>query len=176
MFRKYELVGMALASFLLLVAVWLTQVERDLAFFQMAAQSQVAAPGMIMVGEDEGAMAAAIEGSIETDGSVRDLIIDDVEIGTGAVVTEGDTVTVHYVGTLPSGEEFDNSRKRGESFTFTVGDGQVIPGWEQGVEGMRVGGKRVLVIPPALAYGQRGVGPIPGGATLVFAIEVLAIN
>lgn len=176
MFRKYELVGMAAASFLLLVAVWLTQVERDFALFQAANESQVAAPGMVVVGDDNQAMADAVQGSINSDGTVRDLIVDDVEVGTGAEVTEGDTVTVHYVGTLPSGEEFDNSRKRGEPFTFTVGAGEVISGWEQGVTGMRVGGKRVLVIPPTLAYGNQGIGPIPGGATLVFAIEVLSVN
>lgn len=176
MFRKYELVGMAIASLLLLVAVWLTQVERDFALFQATNESQVAAPGMVVVGEENNAMAEAVEGAIESDGTVRDLIVDDVEVGTGTEVTEGDTVTVHYVGTLPSGEEFDNSRTRGEPFTFTVGAGNVIPGWEQGVIGMQVGGKRVLVVPPTLAYGERGTGPIPGGATLVFAIEVLSVN
>lgn len=176
MFRKYELVGMAVASFLLLVGMWLTQVERDFAFFQAATESQVAAPGMVMVGEEGGSMESAIQGSVATDGTVRDLIVDDVEIGSGPEVNEGDSVTVHYVGTLPSGEEFDNSRKRGQPFTFTVGDGAVIDGWEQGVVGMREGGKRVLVIPPTLAYGDQGVGPIPGGATLVFAIEVLSVN
>lgn len=176
MFHKYELIGMAFASFLLLIAVWLVQTERDFAMFRADVASQVAAPGMVVVGDEDTAMAEAVRGSVQDNGTVHDLIVDDVELGSGPVVEEGDTVTVHYVGTLPSGQEFDNSRKRGEPFTFTIGAGNVIAGWEQGVAGMRVGGKRVLVVPPTLAYGDRGIGPIPGGATLVFAIEVLSVN
>ncbi|MCA9366636.1 FKBP-type peptidyl-prolyl cis-trans isomerase [Candidatus Kaiserbacteria bacterium] len=103
--------------------------------------------------------------------------IDDVTIGTGPAVENGDTVAVHYVGTLQDGTEFDSSVKRGTPFEFTVGAGQVIQGWEEGVVGMQVGGKRVLVIPPAMAYGEVGFPPvIPPSATLVFTIELLAIN
>jgi FKBP-type peptidyl-prolyl cis-trans isomerase len=104
------------------------------------------------------------------------LVIDDIVIGTGEEVKEGDTVSVHYIGTLPDGTEFDNSNKRGEPFEFTVGEGRVIKGWEDGLVGMKVGGQRILVIPPELAYGSQAMGPIPANSTLVFAIELLEIK
>jgi FKBP-type peptidyl-prolyl cis-trans isomerase len=85
-------------------------------------------------------------------------------------------VSVHYIGTLQDGTEFDNSKKRGAPFEFKVGEGRVIAGWEEGLVGMQVGGQRVLVIPPEKAYGSNGVGPIPGNATLVFSIELLEIK
>ena len=109
-------------------------------------------------------------------GQVDDLIINEISRGSGQVVQTGDRVVVHYVGTLSTGEQFDSSRDRGEPFTFTVGAGRVIAGWEQGLVGMREGGTRVLVIPPHLAYGSRPVGSIPANSTLVFTIELLEIR
>jgi FKBP-type peptidyl-prolyl cis-trans isomerase len=101
----------------------------------------------------------------------------DVLVGKGATTKTGDTVSVHYVGTLLDGKEFDSSRKRGTPFTFTLGKGQVIRGWDQGVVGMKIGGKRKLVIPPALAYGERGMGAvIPPNSTLTFEIELVDIK
>lgn len=105
-----------------------------------------------------------------------DLIIEDIAIGTGAAAKTGDTVTVHYTGRLTDGTKFDSSLDRNTPFTFTLGAGRVIAGWEQGVIDMKVGGKRKLTIPPQLAYGDRGIGPIPPNATLVFDIELLAIQ
>lgn len=105
------------------------------------------------------------------------LIVKDVSVGTGAAVKSGDTVSVHYVGTLTDGKEFDSSRKRGQPFEFQVGQGRVIKGWEQGLVGMKVGGKRKLTIPPDLGYGERGAGGvIPAKATLLFDIELLSIK
>lgn len=103
------------------------------------------------------------------------LIIEDEKIGTGNEAKSGDTVTVHYVGTLTDGTIFDASRKRGDTgFTFVLGAGEVIKGWDQGVAGMKVGGKRKLTIPSDLAYGNRAVGGvIPANATLVFEVELL---
>jgi FKBP-type peptidyl-prolyl cis-trans isomerase len=104
------------------------------------------------------------------------LVIDDLVVGTGATAAAGDTVTVNYVGTLTNGTKFDSSYDRNQPFTFRVGAGQVIAGWDQGVPGMKVGGKRRLTIPPSLAYGSAGVPPtIPGNATLIFEIELLSI-
>lgn len=104
------------------------------------------------------------------------LYVLDQQVGTGAEVSEGQTVTVHYTGWLPDGEEFDSSR-RGDPFEVVIGEGNVIDGWDEGIQGMKVGGKRRLVIPPQLAYGDRGAGGvIPPGATLVFDVELLGVR
>jgi hypothetical protein len=105
------------------------------------------------------------------------LDVKDLTLGKGDAAAAGDKVSVHYVGTLMDGKEFDSSRKRGKPFDFILGKGQVIKGWDQGVAGMKVGGKRKLTIPPSLAYGPRGSPPvIPPNATLQFEVELLAIN
>jgi peptidylprolyl isomerase len=101
--------------------------------------------------------------------------VDLVE-GTGARPRTGDTVSVHYTGWLKSGEKFDSSHDRGQPLEFAIGRGRVIKGWDEGVLSMRVGGRRKLVIPPHLGYGDRGAGRvIPPGATLVFEVELLAV-
>jgi len=106
-----------------------------------------------------------------------ELVIDNVKEGTGAEAQAGKTVTVHYVGTLTDGKQFDSSRGRGEGFSFRLGAGQVIKGWDQGVAGMKVGGVRKLTIPPDLAYGDRGFpGAIPPKATLLFEVELLDVR
>jgi FKBP-type peptidyl-prolyl cis-trans isomerase len=126
---------------------------------------------------DNGAsISNAVIDSISETGELEKLIIDDVRIGTGRVVGLGDTVTVEYIGSTPDGKQFDNSYTRGEPFTFTVGAGDVIAGWEQGIVGMREGGQRILVIPPSLAYGSAQVGPIAPNSILVFAIELLRVK
>ncbi len=105
------------------------------------------------------------------------LEIEDLREGTGAEARAGQRVTVHYVGTLTDGSKFDSSRDRGEGFTFKLGAGQVIKGWDQGVAGMKVGQLRKLTIPAELAYGTRGFPPvIPPNATLVFEVELLAVT
>lgn len=101
----------------------------------------------------------------------------DLVVGTGAEAVAGKKITVHYVGTLTNGSKFDASRDHGEPFSFTLGRGQVIRGWDEGVLGMRVGGKRKLVVPADMGYGARGFPPvIPGGATLVFEVELLGVS
>ena len=105
------------------------------------------------------------------------LEIDDLSPGTGTEATEGRSVSVHYTGTLTNGEKFDSSLDRGRPFEFTLGAGRVIKGWDQGVRGMKVVGKRKLTIPPELGYGARGLPPvIPANATLVFEIELLDVK
>ncbi len=108
---------------------------------------------------------------------VDKLIIQDEKVGTGAEATAGKKVTVNYVGTLLDGTKFDSSYDRGTPFSFNLGIGEVIQGWDQGVDGMKVGGKRKLTIPSSLGYGAQGVpGAIPGGATLVFEVELLGVE
>lgn len=109
--------------------------------------------------------------------NIQGMTVTDLKVGTGPVAQNGDTVTVSYVGKLADGTVFDASANHGGTFNFTLGAGQVIKGWDLGVVGMRVGGERELVIPPALAYGSAGTpgGPIPANATLTFTVTLVSI-
>ena len=107
-----------------------------------------------------------------------DLVVTDITTGDGSEATSGSTVEVHYVGVSHStGEEFDASYNRGQPLSFRLGAGQVISGWDQGVAGMKVGGRRQLVIPPHLGYGDRGAGGVIGpGETLIFVVDLLGVR
>ncbi len=110
-------------------------------------------------------------------GTVTELKIEELKVGTGDEAVAGKPVTVHYTGWLTDGKKFDSSLDRGQPFTFQLGGGQVIRGWDQGVAGMKVGGKRKLTIPSSMGYGERGAGAvIPPNATLVFDVELLKVN
>ena len=122
--------------------------------------------------------------STQAVGGVTVLVQSDVVMGDGAEATAGKTVSVHYSGWLydestadKKGAKFDSSRDRGQPFDFPLGGGRVIKGWDQGVEGMKVGGQRTLTIPPSLGYGSRGAGgAIPPNASLIFDVELLAVR
>jgi FKBP-type peptidyl-prolyl cis-trans isomerase len=102
---------------------------------------------------------------------------EEVEVGTGATARSGQDVVVHYTGWLLDGRKFDSSRDRGQPFTFGLGAGQVIAGWDEGVAGMQVGGLRKLTIPPQLGYGEFGAGGvIPPNATLIFEVELIDVG
>ena len=102
--------------------------------------------------------------------------IEDITVGEGREVKSGDTVVMNYKGTLTDGTQFDSSYDRGEPFATQIGVGQVIQGWDQGIPGMKVGGKRRLTIPPELGYGAANVGTIPPNSTLIFEVELLEIK
>jgi FKBP-type peptidyl-prolyl cis-trans isomerase len=102
---------------------------------------------------------------------------EDITVGTGDEAKAGHTVEVHYVGTLLDGKKFDSSRDRGQKFSFPLGAGRVIKGWDEGVAGMKIGGVRKLIIPSGLGYGARGAGDvIPPNATLVFEVELFGVK
>lgn len=142
-----------------------------------AAQETLVAQGSAndLMGEDEMAdSAAADENVVTTDSGLQYVVIAE---GDGASPQSGNRVFVHYVGTLEDGTKFDSSRDRGRPFDFTIGQGQVIKGWDEGVGMMKVGDRRKLIIPPDLGYGARGAGGvIPPNATLIFDVELLRIG
>jgi FKBP-type peptidyl-prolyl cis-trans isomerase len=119
---------------------------------------------------------AAEENTTDADRSLPDFGVKDLKVGSGETARPGELVTVHYTGRFPDGRTFDSSLTRGEPFQFVLGAGQVIEGWEKGVVGMKVGGQRLLVIPPELGYGDRQVGIIPPNSTLIFEIELLGVE
>ncbi len=181
MFTKFELMGITASICAMILALYLITLEKN-PLVVADSQSQVAAvqEGLVVVDasapNSENTLRTALTKSASDKGVLQTLVATDVRFGIGDPVEEGDTVVVHYIGTLQDGYEFDNSNKRGTPYTFTVGAGKVIKGWEEGIIGMKVGGTRILVIPPHLAYGKDGFGPIPGNAPLVFSIELLEIK
>src|ERR1700722_7394288 len=104
------------------------------------------------------------------------LQVIDEKIGSGSAVKKGDTVEINYIGTLANGTKFDASADHGGLFTTQIGVGQVIKGWDEGIIGMKIGGKRKLVIPPSLGYGDQAVGSIPANSTLIFQVELMGIK
>lgn len=123
------------------------------------------------------ALAPALAADPQTVTTSSGLQYTDVKEGQGAIPKNGQTVSVHYTGTLPDGTKFDSSRDRGNPFMFTLGAGEVIKGWDEGIATMKVGGQRKLVIPPDLGYGARGAGSvIPPNATLHFDVELIGVE
>lgn len=114
-----------------------------------------------------------VEMSIKTSSG---LLIEDIKVGSGAEAKPGNIISAHYTGTLVDGTKFDSSVDRGEPLSFTLGVGQVIKGWDEGIVGMKVGGKRKLIIPPELAYGARAIGSIPPNSTLIFEVELMGVK
>lgn len=175
--NKFEAIGVFLCVGVMAFSLFLLKVDSSINFLSLVPKdSQVAAVVANNDGNDDAVLEDTIRDSMTNDGTVKNMIIDDVTVGEGAEVKIGDTVSVNYIGTLQSGQQFDNSYTKGQPFEFTVGEGRVIKGWDQGLLGMKVGGQRILVIPSELAYGASAVGPIPANSTLVFSIELLEIK
>lgn len=181
MLSKFELVGIGLSVLCMALALYFIRVETSFLSLSDGEAMVASAPtaAVVVVGSGENITnerTSALVEAADARGNIKKLVIDDIQIGTGDEVKVGDTVEVHYIGTLQGGLEFDNSKKRGQTFSFIVGEGRVIKGWEEGLVGMKVGGQRILVIPPEMAYGNQAIGPIPANSTLVFAIELISIN
>lgn len=178
MITKFEATGIALSVLLMAVALFFLNLDSEqLATVVPEADTQAASVIVVNDGEeqDERQLAGALVESFSGTDRMQKVVVDDVKIGGGDEAVEGKTVRVHYVGRLENGQEFDNSKKRGQAFEFTLGEGEVIAGWEEGILGMRVGGERTLVVPPQFGYGTEGIGPIPGNATLLFSVELLEV-
>ncbi len=130
-------------------------------------------------GMSSGAQSSALpnqENTAAQPSTQSNLLVQDTAVGTGATAEPGDQVQVEYIGKLQDGTIFDQSSNHGGSFTFVLGAGQVIPGWDQGLVGMKVGGERILTIPPDLAYGNQQAGTIPPNSTLVFDVKLIGVT
>jgi FKBP-type peptidyl-prolyl cis-trans isomerase FkpA len=128
-------------------------------------------------GASDGNKAERLRKNVEASAAITSLQVTDTKVGTGAEAVPGRKVKVHYTGTLLDGLKFDSSRDHGEPFEFTLGEHEVIDGWDEGVKGMRVGGIRQLIIPASMGYGAHGSGEnIPPNAALKFEIELLEVN
>jgi len=172
----------AMAALLVLGALALTGCGAKQATTDTNTQSESTAPKeqaqtQEQANPEDGANAAATDQEAPKAEDVTELKIEDLKKGTGAEAKAGATVSVHYTGWLTDGTKFDPAVDRGTPFEFPLGAGNVIAGWDQGVEGMKVGGKRRLTIPPDLGYGAQGAGgAIPPNATLVFDVELLDVK
>ena len=134
-------------------------------------------PGQSASPEEAAPVVAPAKLGLKPGGKADKLVRQDLKVGTGATAENGQTLSMHYRGTLTNGQQFDASYDRGQPFSFTLGAGQVIPGWDMGIKGMKVGGKRRLIIPGSLAYGSQGSPPkIPPDATLIFEVELLDVQ
>jgi FKBP-type peptidyl-prolyl cis-trans isomerase len=135
---------------------------------------QLETPTPAIINQQSQASAGANMGNITT--TADGLQIEDQTVGAGKIAKSGDTVTVNYLGTLENGTKFDSSYDRNQPFTTQIGVGQVIKGWDEGIVGMKVGGKRKLIIPSSLGYGSQDVGSIPPNSTLIFEVELLDVK
>ncbi|HEU4677800.1 MAG TPA: FKBP-type peptidyl-prolyl cis-trans isomerase [Candidatus Paceibacterota bacterium] len=179
-FNKTEVVGLFASVAVMALALAFVRFKTDIfaeaPLLRGDSQSAIVAVSSATGDATTSALRGALEEASTGKGDLVKLVVDDIVIGTGPKVKNGDTVTVNYEGRTQSGVTFDSSYERGTPFTFTVGAGKVIEGWEKGLVGMQVGGKRILVIPADMAYGNRQVGVIPANSPLVFSIELLKIE
>jgi len=181
MFTKFELVGIIASVCAMILALYLVTLETSfISGVDTRTQTASVQQGLVVVdgssANSETALRDALTSAASPRGTLEGLVANDIRFGVGNAVEKGDTVVVNYVGTLQDGFEFDNSYKRGTPYTFKVGDGKVIKGWDEGLVGMKVGGARILVVPPEMGYGKEGFGPVPPNAPLVFSIELLEIK
>ncbi len=176
-FNKYEVIGIFLSVIVMALALSTIRFKSDVFALNnlVDSETQGAVVAVSHEGDDiAGERTKALLEASDSKGLVR-LVIDDVRIGKGDVVENGDTLTVNYIGKTQDGVKFDSSYERGAPYIFTIGEKKVIEGWEKGLIGMKVGGQRILVIPSNMAYGNRQVGSIAPNSALVFEVELLSI-
>jgi FKBP-type peptidyl-prolyl cis-trans isomerase len=171
--EKSVVAGVLAVAVLLLGAAWYSNSKRGVAALQATPGEPTQAQ---MDARTQDLQKPVQSQTNELNMNPTELKITDSVVGTGATAQAGMTVFVHYTGTLTDGQVFDSSIPRGEPFSFELGGGQVIQGWDIGIQGMKVGGKRTLVIPASLAYGDRPTGPIPANSTLIFEVELLDVQ
>lgn len=176
--HKYEVIGIGASIGAMALALFLMRFDGTAEMGNILARSaeQGDQSANVIMAENGVEGASEAIGEALVGGKVNKLVVTDVQLGDGEEVSMGDTVTVNYIGTLQNGQEFDNSYKKGTSFSFKVGDDKVIDGWNEGMVGMKAGGQRIIIIPSDMAYGREGYGPIPANATVVYAIELLKVE
>ena len=171
--NTYETIGIFLSIFVMIAVLGAIRFKTDMLGNTEDAQSAV----VVVANEEQASLEQALRDAYDPGGELVKLVVDDIEIGTkGREVEDGDTITIHYIGETQDRVRFTDSYAKHRPYTFTIGNGTMIEGIEKGLIGMKVGGKRVLVIPSTMAYGNKEVGNIPANATLVFTVELLEIR
>lgn len=175
--HKYEIAGIVGSIAVMALILWVINGRTDTSSLNVEEPivlnvDAVVTPEVV-VDAKQNELELALLDAHRGDGTLVKLVTQDVREGTGNTVASGDTLTVHYVGSTPDGNRFDSSYERGEPYTFTLGTGKVMRGWEEGLVGMKVGGERILVIPAEMAYGNNYVGSIPPNTPLIYAIVLL---
>ena len=175
--NRYEMTGIGASIVIVALALG---IARFSSFTRSETSAIPSAADVVMVDASaenkEAALRDAITDASDRDGRVTKLVIYDASVGGGRAVKIGDTATVHYIGLIKDGPQFDNSYTKETPLSFKVGAGEIIEGWERGIIGMKEGGKRILVVPASMGYGNDIVDPIPANATLIFSIELLLIE
>ncbi len=177
-FTKEEKIGISVSILVAVLFFGALRFNDIVAWFHtspMAEQAQTDTVNLTGTDNTQKAM-EALSKAVSSEGKVQSLVIKDSKEGSGATVAPGSRVTVNYIGTLENGTKFDDSYSKGQPFSFIVGRGEVIQGWDKGLIGMKVGGQRILVIPPDMAYGNKAIGTIPANSTLLFAIELIKVE
>ncbi|MCF7815501.1 MAG: FKBP-type peptidyl-prolyl cis-trans isomerase [Candidatus Pacebacteria bacterium] len=179
LFNKYEAVGILLSIGLMALVLTILNTQGNTLALNDSIKPETQS-AVVAVAQEKPLSSKELENALRDastgEGELVKLVIDDVKIGSGEGVKNGDSVTVNYIGTTQDGVRFDSSYERGTPFTFTVGAGKVIQGWEKGLIGMKIGGERILVIPSDMAYGNRQIGSIPPNSTLIFSVELLSVK
>lgn len=169
--HKYEAVGIGVSVLAMATALFFVRFS-DTFTRPVAVNGNSQSASVILADGSARSVEAALSEAIDG-GRVGTIVATDIVLGAGEEVKKGDEIQIHYIATLQNGQEFDNTHKKGSALAFTVGDKNVIAGLNEGIVGMKVGGQRIIIIPAEKAYGREGYGPIPGNATVVYAVEVV---